>query len=135
MTPRHSIPERSQGSLNLAGKSAMSDIFTARVVAIIRKIPFGKVTTYGMIAAEAGNRCGARQVARILHSCSEKYDLPWHRVVNRNGEVSFRSSMHHHFQRNLLAGEGVVFSVQGKIDFEHYLWRPDVPVTGSIPNS
>jgi methylated-DNA-protein-cysteine methyltransferase-like protein len=102
----------------------MSDMFTAQVVEIIGRIPFGKVTTYGMIAAAAGNRCGARQVARILHSCSEKYDLPWHRVVNRGGEVSFRPSMDHHLQGNLLAAEGVVFSDQGKIDFAHYLWRP-----------
>lgn len=99
--------------------------FTAQVVEIVRRIPFGRVTTYGIIAASAGNRCGARQVARILHSCSEKYDLPWHRVVNRNGEVSLRSSMSHQFQRNLLIEEGVIFNAHDKIDFGRYLWQPD----------
>lgn len=103
----------------------MSENFTARAVAIIRNIPFGKVTTYGMIAAVAGNPRGARQVARILHSCSEKYSLPWHRVINRHGEISVRSSMGYIFQRGLLAEEGVLIDTDGKIDFTKYLWQPE----------
>ena len=99
--------------------------FTEIAIGVIRRIPSGMVTTYGMIAERAGNRCGARQVSRILHSCSEKFDLPWHRVVNRKGEVPFRSSMDHHFQRRLLEQEGVIFSDSGIIDFRQYLWWPD----------
>jgi methylated-DNA-protein-cysteine methyltransferase-like protein len=81
--------------------------------------------TYGIIAAYAGNRGGARQVARILHSSSEKYGLPWHRVVNRNGRISPRSSQGHLLQRRLLEEEGVIFGENGRIDLAVFLWRPE----------
>ena len=103
----------------------MVEIFTIRARDIIRRIPVGKVTTYGNIADYAGNRRGARQVARILYSSSTKYELPWHRVVNRNGQISPRPSMGHFFQRQLLLEEGVVFGENGRIDFTLFLWRPD----------
>lgn len=95
-----------------------------RAVALIQSIPTGRVTTYGMIAAAAGNPRGARQVARILHSCSEKYDLPWHRVVNRRGEIAVRSSVGYLCQRGLLAEEGVLIGADGRIDFASFLWLP-----------
>ncbi len=100
------------------------DDFTRRAIAIMQRIPAGKVTTYGIIAAAAGNHCGARQVSRILYSSSDKYRLPWHRVVNRNGEISPRSSMGHLRQYELLEKEGVVFDEREKIDFSRYLWVP-----------
>jgi methylated-DNA-protein-cysteine methyltransferase-like protein len=103
----------------------MTDIFTTRAREIIRRIPPGMVSTYGIIAEYAGNRSGARQVVRILHSSSEKYGLPWHRVVNRNGQIPERSSMGHLFQRQLLEEEGVVFGENGRIDFTLCLWRPE----------
>jgi len=103
----------------------MTDIFTTRTREIIHRIPPGMVSTYGIIAEYAGNRGGARQVARILYSSSEKYGLPWHRVVNRNGRISPRSSMGHLFQRQLLEEEGVVFGENGRIDFALFLWRPE----------
>lgn len=83
------------------------------------------VTTYGIVAEYAGSRRGARQVARILYSSSEKYELPWHRVVNRDGRISPRSSMGHLFQEQLLQEEGVVFGDNGKIDFSRFLWLPE----------
>lgn len=61
--------------------------FTEEVIRIIKHIPRGKVMTYGQIAGEAGSPRGARQVVRILHSMSEKYELPWHRVMNAKGEL------------------------------------------------
>jgi len=82
------------------------------------------VTTYGLIAECAGNRSGARQVARILYSSSDKYRLPWHQVVNRSGRISPRSSMSHLLQRQLLEEEGVVFGENDGIDFTVFLWRP-----------
>lgn len=62
--------------------------FTERVIRIIQPIPSGHVMTYGQIARLAGNSWGARQVARILHSMSCKYRLPWHRVINSRGEIA-----------------------------------------------
>lgn len=103
----------------------MTEFFTARAIEIIRSIPSGRVTTYGTVAAGAGNPRGARQVARILHACSEKYGLPWHRVVNRNGKISPRPTLGCLFQRNLLEAEGVVFGKDGRIDFAEFLWRPE----------
>jgi methylated-DNA-protein-cysteine methyltransferase-like protein len=100
------------------------DPFTRKAIDIISNIPAGKVSTYGIVAAAAGNHCGARQVARILHSCSGKYGLPWHRVVSQKQTLSPRSSMSHLRQQSLLEEEGVFFDHQGKIDFESYLWIP-----------
>ena len=98
--------------------------FTRRTIEIIRAIPEGRVTTYGAVAAAAGSHCGARQVARILHSGSDLHHLPWHRVINRNGEISPRRSMSHIDQRRLLEQEGVVFDERDTVDFDRFLWLP-----------
>ncbi|WP_202707186.1 MGMT family protein [Sporosalibacterium faouarense] len=95
--------------------------FTAKVIKIIKNIPKGKVMTYGQIAAEAGSPRGARQVVRVLHSMSDKYQLPWHRVVNRNGEISLKGE-NYHIQKQLLDEEGVCFR-DGRIDLGRYLNR------------
>ena len=100
------------------------DPFTRKAIDIIQSIPSGKVTTYLAVATAAGNHCGARQVARILHSSSEKYGLPWHRVVNQKRTISPRASMSHLHQRLLLEEEGVVLDQNGRIDFDRFLWLP-----------
>lgn len=96
--------------------------FSRRIIELIQKIPPGKVSTYGTIAALAGNPSGARQVARILHASSDTYNLPWHRVVNRQGRISPRRNMSHLLQEQLLAEEGIAFVKPGVIDLEVYLW-------------
>ncbi|WP_163338098.1 MGMT family protein [Desulfopila sp. IMCC35008] len=100
----------------------MTEIFTTRVRDIISSIPPGRVMTYGLVASRAGNRSGARQVARILHSSSEKYDLPWHRVMNRDGKISLPRGGGYEQQKELLEQEGIVFGGNGCIDLEEYLW-------------
>lgn len=97
--------------------------FTEQVISVIMRIPRGRVTTYGLIAAAAGNYGGARQVARILHSSSDKHKLPWHRVVNVKGKISPRRSMGHITQRELLEREAVSLEA-GSIDLEKFLWIP-----------
>ncbi len=101
----------------------MATIFTLRTRAIIRQIPRGKVSTYGIIATYAGNHLAARQVGRILHSSSKKYNLPWQRVINGKGELSYQQSAK--LQRKLLENEGIDFLTNGKIDLNTYLWWPD----------
>ena len=96
--------------------------FTSRAKEIIKRIPKGKVTTYGLIAAHSGNPRAARQVARILHSSSRKDNLPWHRVVNRNGQISLKHINGYEIQKRLLQKEGVVFSRDNAIDFDVFLW-------------
>jgi methylated-DNA-protein-cysteine methyltransferase-like protein len=102
----------------------MSNPFTFKVKNLIKQIPEGKVTTYGYIAAIAGNPQAARQVARILHSCSRKDNLPWHRVVNRNGQISLKHYNGYEVQKQQLEREGVVFAENDIINFDTYLWLP-----------
>ena len=84
--------------------------FTDIVIYLIQQIPAGKVMTYGQIAKLAGSPRGARQVVRILHSSSEKYQLPWHRVVNAKGEIGMKDEELHNVQKMSLESEGIKFS-------------------------
>ena len=97
---------------------------SCRIKALIKRIPPGKVATYGLIATHAGNPRAARQVARILHSCSRKEGLPWHRVVNRHGRISLKPFVGYEIQKQLLEQEGVLFSETDAIDLERFLWQP-----------
>lgn len=102
----------------------MSETFSDLVKDIIRNIPRGRVITYGLIATIAGNPRGARQVVRILHSCSESDDLPWHRVVNRSGAISLKPGHGYELQKSLLKREGVHFNSEDRIDLSRFLWSP-----------
>lgn len=98
--------------------------FGQRLKDVIKKVPKGKVATYGQIAALAGNPRAARQVVRILHSSSEKDKLPWHRIVNRQGRISLKRGYGYEIQRELLRQEGIKFDENDTIDFDRYLWSP-----------
>ena len=110
----------------------MTDSFRNRVEDIIKQIPEGKVTTYGRIAACAGVPRGARGVAWILHSCSEKDRLPWHRVVNRKGGISLPPHHGYELQTALLRREGVFLEDSGYIDLDRYGWDPACRCTGRV---
>ncbi|BCB02752.1 MGMT family protein [Bacillus sp. KH172YL63] len=97
--------------------------FTERAVNIIQNIPAGQVMTYGQVAACAGSPRAARQVVRILHSMSGKYNLPWHRVLNSKGEIGFRDEEQMMTQRLSLEAEGVAFIGKNKIDLGEYQYR------------
>jgi methylated-DNA-protein-cysteine methyltransferase-like protein len=98
--------------------------FYERVVGFIKSIPPGKVATYGQIAEYAGNPRAAREVAYILHSSSEKEDLPWQRVINSKGRISLKPGHGYELQKRLLEDEGVVFNEEDRIDFGCFLWQP-----------
>lgn len=100
--------------------------FTKRAVKIIHSIPPGYVMTYGQVAAEAGNSRGARQISRILHSMSAKYDLPWHRVINAQGGISTPEDREDKgiTQRDRLEAEGIEFTLHGKVPLDLYRWHP-----------
>lgn len=101
--------------------------FTDRVIQTVRDIPAGKVATYGQIARLAGSPRAARQVARILHACSAKEGLPWHRVVNREGRIALKPFQGFEEQRRLLEREGIPFDSSGAIDLRRFLWLPRQP--------
>jgi methylated-DNA-protein-cysteine methyltransferase-like protein len=99
--------------------------FTRYTLRIIKNIPEGNVLTYGLIAELAGAPGAARQVSRTLHSLSEKYDLPWHRVVNSKGIISLTSIEGKEHQKWLLEQEGIKVSDRYEIDLNKYLWNID----------
>ena len=93
--------------------------FSQQLIDILQSVPEGRVITYGQAAGMAGNPRGARQAVRLLHSSSEKYGLPWHRVVNREGRISLKGDSGL-IQRGLLEAEGVEVAPSGRIDLEKY---------------
>ena len=94
---------------------------------VVRKVPRGRVATYGQIAEIAGLEGHARQVGYALHNLPEKNNVPWHRVVNAKGEISARTGGDsHELQRLLLEAEGVEFDAKGRIELERYLWQRGV---------
>ena len=97
-----------------------------KIYAVIRRIPRGKVATYGQVAALAGLPGHARQVGTALGCLPDGSDVPWQRVVNARGEVSPRGDLGvaEGYQRHLLQEEGVELDVRGRIDLERFLWDP-----------
>lgn len=97
----------------------------ARIYAVVRRIPGGRVATYGQVAALAGLRGHARQVGYALSALRTDSDVPWHRVINAQGRVSPRSSPGADaLQRRLLEAEGVRFEADGRIPLARFRWAP-----------
>jgi methylated-DNA-protein-cysteine methyltransferase-like protein len=92
---------------------------TRRIVEQILAVPRGKVSSYGGIAAKAGLPNGARQTVRVLHSMSEKYNLPWHRIIRSNGSIALEGEGRD-LQIGLLKAEGIEVSAQGKVDLRKF---------------
>ncbi len=90
----------------------------------VRRIPRGRVATYGQIASLAGNPRWSRVVGYALHVNPEPGTIPCHRVVDRNGRVSPAFAFGgENMQIKLLEDEGVEFS-DGRVDLERFRWRP-----------
>jgi methylated-DNA-protein-cysteine methyltransferase related protein len=98
--------------------------FSEKAKTLIKKIPRGKVATYGQIAALAGNPLGARQVAWLLNSSSRKDNLPWYRVINSRGGISLLPGHGFETQKRFLAKEGVKLGKDAVIDLDRYQWKP-----------
>ena len=103
-----------------------------RIWNAVRKIPRGRVSTYGVIARLAGRPGQARLAGYALHNLPEGAEVPWHRVVNAQGKISLpRARGSGPRQMRLLAGEGVKFTT-GRIPLEIFGWprgafRPSRP--------
>jgi methylated-DNA-protein-cysteine methyltransferase related protein len=97
----------------------------ARIYAVVRRIPRGRVATYGQIAELAGLPGHARQVGYALHALPERSVVPWHRVLNARGTLSLRRDSDGDIaQRLRLEREGVRFDAGGRVALERLRWRP-----------
>lgn len=95
-----------------------------RIYDVVRRIPAGRVATYGQVAALAGLSGHARQVGYALHALAGD-DVPWQRVLNARGEVSRRSDPGPEpLQRLMLEDEGVLFDAYGRVDLRRFRWDP-----------
>jgi len=102
-----------------------NDSFFNRVYEVARKIPYGRVTSYGAIAKYLGAAKSARMVGWAMNNCGTDNTIPAHRVVNRLGVLSGK----HHFSginlmQQLLESEGIVIKNDKIINFEVAFWNP-----------
>lgn len=97
----------------------------ARIYAAVRRVPRGRVATYGQIAALAGLAGAARQVGYALNATPRGMRLPWQRIVNAQGTISRRADPDDELrQRRLLEAEGIRFDERGRIALDRFGWRP-----------
>lgn len=109
--------------------------FSRSVMAFVKKIPKGKVASYGQIARLAGKPNAARGVGWILNSSAEAHDLPWQRVLNSKGKISFpKKSEEYKLQKSLLRKEGVQFLDDDSIDLEIFGWKREPKKSKRSPN-
>jgi methylated-DNA-protein-cysteine methyltransferase-like protein len=97
--------------------------FNEQVYGLVRRVPEGRVITYGSIARLLGDPRKAREVGWAMAVCPE--DVPAHRVINRFGGVSGdASSTEAAHRRSMLEVEGVLFDPRGRCDLSVYEWLP-----------
>ena len=103
--------------------ASISKAHAQRIYATVRRIPRGRVSTYGWIAERAGLPRRARLVGHALRCAPSDRRLPWFRVINAQGRISFpRGSPSYLEQRRRLEDEGVVF-VRGRVNLARFGWR------------
>ena len=98
------------------------------VWATVKRIPRGRVATYGQVATLAGMPRHARQTGYALAATPANLKIPWHRVINAQGRISLRlkhwDSGNDDLQRILLEAEGVLFDESGRVDLKRFRWKP-----------
>lgn len=107
-----------------------NDDFFIRVYDVVRKIPYGKVTTYGLIASAVGTPGAARMVGWALNkSFSAIPFVPAHRVVNRNGFLTGKKYFGgFNVMAGLLKSEGVEVENDRIVNFKELLWNPETNI-------
>ncbi len=99
------------------------------VYAVIKRVPEGRVATYGQIAAIIGFPKHSRYVGYALRKLTEGSRVPWHRIVNGKGEIASRSpkvrerdcESEQHWR---LQNEGIEFDERGRVSLKQYQWKP-----------
>ena len=101
------------------------------IYSVVRRIPRGRVATYGQVATLAGLDGHARQVGYALNALPDATAVPWHRVVNAAGRISVRAAPGGELvQQLLLEKEGVRLDARGRIPLDRLRWQPRVRPTG-----
>lgn len=108
-------------------KNVRNKNFFQAVYTLMEQIPYGRVSTYGQLAALISSPRAARVVGWALHQLDNE-PLPWHRVINSRGEISTKCETHTQVtQKRLLEKEGVKVELKNgvyTIDLKKYLWKP-----------
>lgn len=129
----------SDGAPTISKDAAMSLNFKEKIYALTQKIPRGRVSTYGDLAAFAGAPRAAREVGWAMHSVPPDSGVPWWRVINSKGEISARSHEDQHMreeQAKLLRDEKIEVSQTFTLDLSKYRWRPRAStITAAIASS
>ncbi len=101
--------------------------FMDRVYWLVQQIPEGKVATYGQIATYAGSARAPRAVGNLMRdSFSNGVELPWQRVINSTGGISYKGDVTRaELQRELLIDEGISFNRKYQCDLKTYRWAPE----------
>ena len=100
--------------------------FYDKVIEVVKQIPYGKVTTYGLIAEYLGSKRSARMVGWVLNKQKGNLEIPAHRVVNRKGLLT--GKMHFdgiNLMQELLENEGIPIKNNQIVNLEKYLWKPE----------
>ena len=92
-----------------------------KIYEVVRQVPFGMVATYGKIAQLSGVNY-ARLVGYALSNLQANTEIPWHRIVNRDGAISYREGAGPSLQKTMLESEGIAFSKKGCINLKLYQW-------------
>jgi methylated-DNA-protein-cysteine methyltransferase-like protein len=95
-----------------------------RIIAVVRRIPRGRIATYGQVARLTGAPRGARQVGYALHALPVGSNVPWHRVINAAGRISLPPADGGIEQRLRLLAEGVTVTEAGRVSLDRFQWRP-----------
>lgn len=99
--------------------------YRERVYEIVRRIPSGRVMTYGQIAGMLGEGYTARTVGFVMHAADEE-TTPWQRVINAQGACSTgRIILPPDKQQRMLEAEGIEFDARGRCNLGRYRWTPD----------
>jgi len=98
--------------------------YRERVFEIVRRIPTGRVMTYGQLAEILGEGYTPRTVGFVMHAADDT--VPWQRVINSQGACSTgRVILPVDLQQRMLESEGVVFNEKGRCDLSRYRWTPE----------
>jgi methylated-DNA-protein-cysteine methyltransferase-like protein len=108
----------------------MDPKYRERVFKLVRRIPTGRVMTYGQVAAILGEGYTPRTVGFVMHSAEG--DLPWHRVINAQGACSTGGLLlPSNKQQLMLEREGITFDERGRCELGRFVWMPKLKQSGA----